>query len=1540
VNGNNNYQKSPMNRNITSRARNQGVENDTNVMVSSPTTALCASNVPLFRANLVKCIINECVASFGLVDSGATYSAISLATFSRLRANEQCNNMYKVHDLKLAAVNGDELTIFGEVYIRVQVGKTLLRTRALVIKDLHHALILGNDVMKKYKFVISYDDDTLVIKKKTNLVTVQPTKIAPKTTMLIPVQPSVPLYAGLVGKVCKKPLLTKYGLNGFEAIETTRKDTKYLHIKIANPSNTTIKLRKHLCLAEFCAFDDISEQTKMENTQHLLTNQLAQKSRLEPSNPNLTYTHAHANFSHAHQPGHDSEQQMPIRQANFSAARCSHDREVNSFTPRVNKNQSEARNVLRPVINETPYTLPKTTQRAFDALNETNSMSTLQVDLSESILDENQKQELVNLINKNNNVFAKHALDVGCVKGIKHVIKLVPNTPDIKSYAYRTNPKQREIISLQINDWLKAGIIEPSDSNFSSPCILVPKKSEPEIGKPINPMDSNRLVIDFRNLNKYTIKDNHPMPLISDLIDAIGPNKKYFTTLDCISGYLQIQMDENSKKFTAFATHDGLYQFRRLPYGLINSPSTFVRCVMNIFRDLLYKNLVTYMDDILLYTETYEDHIKLLKEVFHRLEKAGLKLKLNKCKFARKSVRYLGFILSEKGIQPDPDKLKVVENYPVPKTATEIKSFTGLTSYYRRLIPNYSVYAKPLTQLIRKNAKFVWTEAQQKGFEALKNALISAPVVSFPDYNKPFIVYTDASKISLSAILCQIQDGEEKVIAYAARQLKPAETKYHIIRLELAAIVMALTKWRCFCQYCETTVYTDCKPLVSIIHKNEPPEELKTAVYFLSHYPVKVEHRPGKSNRADGLSRVEHPHATEKDSINDLPFLPFITAMTNNNDNESDFDTDENDTDSEFEDAMQLPDMILDQIAEQAEITASEPTTTKQFFHKTDFKELPYGEILDLDMVKYEQQMDQDLCPIMDYLAFDILPDDSKLASKIAIVAEHYALIDDLLYHHSSNRNKGFVDQHLQLVIPKNLRLPVLTAVHDKLSHRGIPACYNTLKVNYFWNNMYADLTNYVRSCVKCNEHKPCAKDNRPPLQPLPVATAPFQSYAIDLAVKMNETPNGNKHIVAIVDTFTKYVQFIPTKNIEASTVAQVLYENVICRFGCFKTLVSDRGTQFISELFQHLIKLCGASSIISTSYHHQTAGAIEIQIKYMKSMIAKCANETCTNWDTLLPAIVFSKNITINETTGTSPFYITHMRQPTIELDIALPKPTDVTRNVKLEIEDMSHKVELLDKLIRENIMEAQSVMSKQYNKRCNDILYAPGMHVWLYVHKLANQYASKFSKHYIGPFVVTRKDEFNNVFLKDLKTSIELTLPIPPARLMPCVHRKIPPVNPPAQPALMTDTFEKQLNTELQNLTKQHDTEQTVTQTNIHTDVNQTTHAPQETTAIQPQTQQTTFTTQETTTTPPRPLTARDSDNTIHPKLRGIKPPNYDDALLCPPDRQVHAIPKAFTMDNETSYYIIYEDQIDKNVGKYVNEKDLTHTEREFVFFQQRFY
>jgi hypothetical protein len=191
----------------------------------------------------------------------------------------------------------------------------------MMIKDLHHALILGNYVMKLYKFVISYDDDTLVIKKKTNLVTVQPTKIAPKTAMLIPVQPSVPLYAGLVGKVCNKPLLTKFGLNGFEAIEKARKDSKYLHTKIANPSNTTIKLRKHLCLAEFCAFDDISEQTKMENTQELLTNYLAQESRLEPSNQNLTNTYAQPNVSYAQQPGQECEQQMPIRQANFSAKR-------------------------------------------------------------------------------------------------------------------------------------------------------------------------------------------------------------------------------------------------------------------------------------------------------------------------------------------------------------------------------------------------------------------------------------------------------------------------------------------------------------------------------------------------------------------------------------------------------------------------------------------------------------------------------------------------------------------------------------------------------------------------------------------------------------------------------------------------------------------------------------------------------------------------------------------------------------------------------------------------------------------------------------------------------------------------------------------------------------------------------------------------------------------------------------------------------------------------------------------------------------------
>jgi Aspartyl protease len=173
-----------LNRNNDIRDVNQKVENAMNTIASKPIATVCASNVPLFRANLVRCIVNECVSLFGLVDSGATCTAISLATFLRLRANGQCNNMYKVQDLKLAAVNGDELKIFGEVYLRVQVGNTLLRTRALVITDLQHALILGNDVMRKYKFIISYDDETLLIKKKTNLVTVQPTKISPKSTIL------------------------------------------------------------------------------------------------------------------------------------------------------------------------------------------------------------------------------------------------------------------------------------------------------------------------------------------------------------------------------------------------------------------------------------------------------------------------------------------------------------------------------------------------------------------------------------------------------------------------------------------------------------------------------------------------------------------------------------------------------------------------------------------------------------------------------------------------------------------------------------------------------------------------------------------------------------------------------------------------------------------------------------------------------------------------------------------------------------------------------------------------------------------------------------------------------------------------------------------------------------------------------------------------------------------------------------------------------------------------------------------------------------
>ena len=318
---------------------------------------------------------------------------------------------------------------------------------------------------------------------------------------------------------------------------------------------------------------------------------------------------------------------------------------------------------------------------------------------------------------------------------------------------------------------LKTKIIQTSASQWNAPLLVVPKKADAS-GKP-----KLRVVVDFRKLNDLTIGDSFPLPNITDILDQLG-NAKYFTTLDLASGYHQIPMIEEDKPKTAFSTPYGHYEFNRMPFGLKNAPATFQRLMNSVLTGLQGLKCLVYLDDIVVYGASLEDHNRRLKEVLKRLRENNLKLQPDKCEFLRKEVIYLGHIISENGIQPDPSKLKAIKEFPTPKKVKDIQSFIGLAGYYRKFIEDFSKIAKPLTKLTKKTEKFEWTSEQQNAFDILKEKLTTAPVLKYPDFTQEFIVTTDAPDYAIGAVLSQGSVGQDRPIAYASRVLSRAEQNY------------------------------------------------------------------------------------------------------------------------------------------------------------------------------------------------------------------------------------------------------------------------------------------------------------------------------------------------------------------------------------------------------------------------------------------------------------------------------------------------------------------------------------------------------------------------------------------------------------------------------------------------------------------------------------------------------------------------------------------------------------------------------------------
>ena len=459
-----------------------------------------------------------------------------------------------------------------------------------------------------------------------------------------------------------------------------------------------------------------------------------------------------------------------------------------------------------------------------------------------SQLNENQRQIFMKLLSNYRDIFALGIKDLsGCKLGT-HSIRTL-DVPPIFQHPYRISHTEREYLKNEIKLLMDHGIIEPSDSAWSSPVILVPKSN----GK-------KRLCIDYRKLNSVTISETFPVPLVLDILERLG-DSDWFTTLDMASGYWQVLIEPGSKPKTAFSTPDGHFQFTRLPFGLKNAPVVFIRLMNKLFGNKPFVEV--YFDDIIIHSKSFDQHVLDVRETLNLIHNSGLKLQGTKCKWFARRTKILGHIVSKSKIEMDEEKIEALKNRAAPKNIKQLQELLGICNYYRRFVENFAKIASPLTNLLKKDKQFLWGDEEEKAFRTLIEKLISFPILRQPDFNRGFIVICDASNSAIGAILAQKDDDrKEYVCAYASRLLKGAECHYGISEKECLAVLWAIKHFRIYIYGKRFTVVTDHSALTWLINIKEPTGRLARWSIYLQAFQFEVIYRKGTANaNANAMSR-------------------------------------------------------------------------------------------------------------------------------------------------------------------------------------------------------------------------------------------------------------------------------------------------------------------------------------------------------------------------------------------------------------------------------------------------------------------------------------------------------------------------------------------------------------------------------------------------------------------------------------------------------------------------------------------------------------
>ena len=836
-------------------------------------------------------------------------------------------------------------------------------------------------------------------------------------------------------------------------------------------------------------------------------------------------------------------------------------------------------------------------------------------------LSEEQKQQVRDMLWRERRAFAEDADTIGSAEDLQMDISTEDEIPVQKRYNSIPQPLLLQVKG-HVEDMLNRGWITRSASAWSSPVVIVRKQS-----------GDIRLCCDFRQLNAKTIADKHPLPRVQESLDSLN-GSEWFTVVDLTRAYYQGYISPESRHKTAFVTPWGFYQWVRIPFGLMNAPSNFQRYMENVIGDLRGKCALPYLDDIIIHSKTFSDHVQHIGEVLQRLQQHGMKLKADKCELFRQEVKFLGRIVSKKGYRMDDKNIKAVRALLdiQPKDVSEVRQLLGLLGYHRRHIQDFSRLAKPITDLLLKSnisdseknpkkAPIVWTDECKAANAKLIEMITSSPILSYADFEKQFILHTDASKKGLGAILYQKDDdGRMHVIGYGSRTLRKAEMNYHPTKLEFLALKWAVTEE--FHEYLgyanDFQVFTDNNPLVYLMQATKLNAFAERWVSELAEYNFKISYRPGVVNKdADCLSRLP------------LDISKYTGLCT------------ESIEPNVFEAVMAGLKVQVEQTeAWRTSLGAANDLSVNMISLENEVERVN---------VQKAQEDDDILSQVITMINAGVkpnrVPGEARELRRLKLEMEKLSMKDGVLTRKT--------DSTVQIVLPKSLRQHVYDELHAGMGHLGADRVGELARRRVYWPGMQQDIERYIQTQCSCLKQRKPPRKKSAAMQRI-VSSSPLELVTIDF-LHLEKGAGNYEYILVIVDHFTKFAQAYPTKNKSTTTAARHLYQDFLLRFGIPAKLLSDQGKEFDSKVIHELCKLTGVKKIRTTPYHPQGNGITERMNRTILHMLRTLPETAKSKWPSLLNKLVHAYNCTQHSVTGYTPFRLMFGREPTLPIDLLL---------------------------------------------------------------------------------------------------------------------------------------------------------------------------------------------------------------------------------------------------------------------------------------------